>query len=43
MRDIFQALTVVFPVSLNAEQFQDPAQRPHILAALRALAYHAGG
>jgi hypothetical protein len=43
MRDIFQALTAVFPVSLNAEQFQDPAQHTHILAALRALAHHAGG
>jgi hypothetical protein len=43
MRDIFQALTAVFPVSLNAEQFQDPAQYPRILAALRALAHHAEG
>jgi hypothetical protein len=43
MRDIFQALTAVFPLSLNVEQFQDPAQRTHILAALRALAHHAGG
>jgi tetratricopeptide (TPR) repeat protein len=43
MRDIFQALTAVFPVSLNAEQFQDPAQYPIILAALRALAHYAEG
>ena len=42
MRDIFQALTAVFPVSLNVEQFQDPTQRTHILTALRALADHAG-
>jgi hypothetical protein len=43
MRDIFQALTAAFPASLDAEQFQDPAQRTQILAALRALAHHAGG
>ncbi len=28
MRDIFQALITVFPVSLDAQQFQDPAQHP---------------
>jgi hypothetical protein len=43
MHDIFQALTAVFPLSLSTEQFQDPAQRTHILAALRALAHHSGG
>jgi hypothetical protein len=41
MRDIFQALTTVFPLSLNAQQFQDPAQRQHILAGLRTLAQQA--
>ena len=43
MRDIFQALITVFPVSLDAQQFQDPAQHPRLLAALRTLAQHAGG
>jgi hypothetical protein len=42
MRDIFQALITVFPVSLDAQQFQDPAQQPRLLAALRTLAQHAG-
>ena len=42
MRDIFQALITVFPVSLDAQQFQDPAQHPLLLAALRTLAQHAG-
>jgi hypothetical protein len=41
MRDIFQALTTVFPLSLNAQQFQDPAQRQRILAGLRTLAQQA--
>ena len=43
MRDLFQALTAVFPVPLHAEQWQDPAQYPRMLAALRALAHHAEG
>jgi hypothetical protein len=42
MRDIFQALITVFPVSLDAQQFQDPAQQPRLLVALRILAQHAG-
>jgi hypothetical protein len=42
MRHIFQALTTVFPLSLNEQQFQDPAQRQRILEALRALSHHAG-
>jgi hypothetical protein len=41
MRDIFQALITVFPVSLDAQQFQDPAQQQRILAALRTLAQQA--
>jgi hypothetical protein len=41
MRQIFQALTAVFPVSLTTEQFQDPAQRHVILEALRALSGNA--
>jgi hypothetical protein len=42
MRDIFQALITVFPASLDTQQFQDPAQRPRMLAALRTLAQHTG-
>lgn len=41
MHAFFQALTSVFPWSLDAEQFQAPEQRQHIHAALQALAQHA--
>lgn len=42
MHAFFQALTRVFPWSLDAQQFQDPAHRQDILAALRVLAQQAG-
>ena len=41
MRNIFTALTTIFPLSLNATQFQDPAQQQRIRAALQALATNA--
>ena len=41
MHAFFQALTSVFPWSLDAQQFQAPAHRQHIQAALQALAQHA--
>ncbi|HEY7493928.1 MAG TPA: hypothetical protein VIH59_22850 [Candidatus Tectomicrobia bacterium] len=41
MHAIFQALTTVFPLSLQRRQFQDTAQRPRIRDALRQLADHA--
>ena len=41
MHEFFQALTSVFPWSLDAQQFQAPEQRQRIQAALRALAQHA--
>lgn len=41
MRNIFTALATVFPLSLNAEQFQDPAQQQRIRTALQALATNA--
>ena len=41
MHAFFQDLTTVFPWSLDAQQFQAPAHRPHIQAALQALAQHA--
>jgi len=41
MHAFFQALTNVFPWSLDAQQFQAPEQRPRIQAALQALAQHA--
>ena len=41
MHAFFEALTSVFPWSLDAQQFQAPAHRPHIQAALQALAQHA--
>ena len=41
MRAIFQALTTALPLSLNAEQFQDEANRPAIHQALQALADNA--
>ncbi len=40
MQAIFQALTQVFPWSLDAEQFQAPGHRQRIHAALRLLAEH---
>ncbi|MBM3223352.1 MAG: hypothetical protein FJZ47_06085 [Candidatus Tectomicrobia bacterium] len=43
MQAFFHALTTAFPWSLDAQQFQDPAQRPRILEALRALASNAAG
>jgi tetratricopeptide (TPR) repeat protein len=41
MRAIFQALTTVFPLSLNGDTFQEPANRQQIQDALRALAQSA--
>ena len=41
MHEFFQALTSVFPWSLDAQQFQAPEHRQRIQAALRALAQHA--
>ena len=41
MHTFFEALTRVFPWSLNEQQFQDPAHRQKILDALRVLAQHA--
>ena len=41
MHTFFEALTRVFPWSLNAQQFQDPPHRQKILDALRILAQHA--
>lgn len=41
MRTIFQALTTVFPLSLQQHQFQDKAHRPRIREALRQLADNA--
>jgi hypothetical protein len=41
MQALFQALTQVFPWSLEAQQFAAPEQRPRIQAALRLLAEHA--
>jgi hypothetical protein len=41
MRNIFTALTTVFPLSLNAKQFQAPAQQQRIHTALQALASNA--
>ena len=41
MHAFFQALTSVFPWSLDAQQFQAPAQRQRIQEALQALAQHA--
>jgi hypothetical protein len=41
MHAFFQALTSVFPWSLDAQQFQAPEQRPRIQAALQTLAQHA--
>lgn len=41
MRSIFQALTTVFPLSLNEDTFQEPANRQQIQDALRALAQSA--
>jgi tetratricopeptide (TPR) repeat protein len=38
MRSIFQALTTVFPLSLNEDTFQEPANRQQIQDGLRALA-----
>lgn len=42
MHEFFQALTSVFPWSLDAQQFQALEHRQRIQAALRALAQHAG-
>jgi len=41
MHAFFQALTSVFPWSLDAQQFQAPEQRQRIQAGLQALAQHA--
>jgi len=41
MHEFFQALTSVFPWSLEAQQFQGPAQRSRIQGALNLLAQHA--
>jgi len=41
MHAFFQALTSVFPWSLDAQQFQAPEHRQRIHAALRTLAQHA--
>src|SRR5215510_7040734 len=41
MHAFFQDLTSVFPWSLDAQQFQAPAQRQRIQEALQALAQHA--
>src|SRR5262245_39453506 len=41
MHAFFQALTSVFPWSLDVQQFQAPEQRQRIQAALEALAQHA--
>jgi tetratricopeptide (TPR) repeat protein len=43
MRQIFHALTVVFPLSLDRAAFRDPTRRPQIDAALRALSDGAAG
>jgi hypothetical protein len=37
MREIFQPLTRIFPLSMDENQFQDPANRALILDAFRAL------
>ena len=42
MHGFFQALTSVFPWSLDEQQFQAPEHRQRILEALRALAQYAG-
>ena len=41
MQEFFQALTSVFPSSLDAQAFQAPAHRQRIQEALQALAQHA--
>lgn len=41
MRQFFQTLTTIFPLSLQDKDFQDPAQRSHILETLQTLASHA--
>ena len=41
MHAFFEAVTRVFPWSLNEQQFQDPTHRQEILDALRVLAQHA--
>lgn len=41
MRQIFQTLTTAFTLSLNGQQFEDPANHPQILDALRALSQNA--
>src|SRR5262249_9697782 len=41
MHAFFQALTSVFPWSLDAQRFQAPEQRQRIQAGLQALAQHA--
>jgi len=41
MRSIFQALTTVFPWSLNEDAFQEPTNRQQIQDGLRALAQSA--
>jgi hypothetical protein len=41
MHEFFQALTSVFPWSLDAQQFQAPEHRQHIQAALQTLVQHA--
>lgn len=41
MQEIFQALTLALTLSLDERQFQDPANRPPILDALRALSMNA--
>ena len=41
MHAFFQALTSVFPWSLDAQQFQAPEQRQRIQVGLQALAQHA--
>ena len=43
MRAIFQALTQVFPWSLDPQQFEAPEQRQRIHAALRLLAENTSG
>ncbi|MGE3539603.1 MAG: hypothetical protein AB7N91_19505 [Candidatus Tectimicrobiota bacterium] len=43
MRTFFQALATAFPLSLDLQKFQDPAQRPQITQALTTLAENAAG
>ncbi len=43
MRTFFQALVTAFPLSLDLQKFQEPAQRPRVTQALTTLAENAAG